>query len=90
VFLAESGLSGVTAPGIYGGTLRMSPSTMALSHYSVTPGVTLTGKLHVTSVTYPLEFIGTVTIAGSTASAGQLTSVGGHLGGRLGGRRVIR
>jgi pimeloyl-ACP methyl ester carboxylesterase len=90
VLLAESGVLGVTAPGIYGGTLRMSVNTLNLARYSITPGVTLTGTLHVTAVTYPLIFSGTVTVAGSTATAGRVKSYGDNFAGTFGSKRFYR
>jgi hypothetical protein len=77
-------------PGVYGGKLTSAQRQLTLTRYSVAPGVTLTGKLRLTSTNLPLRFQGTVTVAGASAANGILglngTSLRGTLGGRLVGR----
>lgn len=77
-----------TVPGIYGGTLGASARAFTLTRYSITRGVTLTGKIRVTSTNLPLTFEGTVTVGGAGASGGLLGLRGGSLRGTLGGRVV--
>jgi pimeloyl-ACP methyl ester carboxylesterase len=77
-------------PGVYGGKLTSAQRELTLTRYSVAPGVTLTGKLRLTSTNLPLRFQGSVTVAGASAANGILglngTSLRGTLGGRLVGR----
>ena len=77
-------------PGVYGGRLTSAQRELTLTRYSVAPGVTLTGKLRLTSTNLPLRFQGTVTVGGASAANGILglngTSLRGTLGGRLVGR----
>jgi len=77
-------------PGAYGGRLAAGQREFTLTRYAAAPGVTLTGKLRLTSTNLPLEFQGTVTVGGTSAANGILglngTSLRGTLGGRLVGR----
>lgn len=77
-------------PGVYGGRLASGQRELTLSRYSGAPGVTLSGKLRLTSTNLPLKFQGTVTVSGASAANGILglngTSLRGTLGGRLVGR----
>jgi pimeloyl-ACP methyl ester carboxylesterase len=75
-------------PGIYGGRLSVSPGQFTLTRYSIAPGVTLTGKLKVTTTTLPFKFQGTVTVGGASAANGILGLNGTSLRGTLGGRLV--
>jgi len=77
-------------PGVYGGRLVAAQRQITLTRYAAVPGVTLTGKLRLTSTNLPLKFQGTVTVGGASAANGILglngTSLRGTLGGRLVGR----
>ena len=77
-------------PGLYGGKLSAAQREFTLTGYSIAPGVTLTGKLRLTSTNLPLGFQGTLTVGGRSAATGILgvngTSVRGTLGGRIVGK----
>jgi len=77
-------------PGVYGGRLVAAQREITLTRYTAAPGVTLSGKLRLTSTNLPLKFQGTVTVSGASAANGILglngTSLRGTLGGRLVGR----
>jgi pimeloyl-ACP methyl ester carboxylesterase len=77
-------------PGAYGGRLAAGQREFTLTRYSAAPGVTLTGKLRLTSTNLPLKFQGTVTVAGASAANGILGLNGTSLRGTLGGRIVGR
>ena len=91
LLLLESGGTGATAPGIYGGTLHVAAANVIeLTRYSITRGVAVSGTLQVTRPTYPLVFAGSLTVTGAGASVGRLDASGPHFRGVLGGRRVSR
>jgi hypothetical protein len=75
-------------PGVYGGRLAAGQRDLTLTRYSAAPGVTLTGKLRLTSTNLPLKFQGTVTVSGASAANGILGLNGTSLRGTLGGRLV--
>jgi hypothetical protein len=75
-------------PGVYGGTLAVGQRELTLTRYSAAPGVTLTGKLRLTSTNLPLKFQGTLTVSGASAANGILGVNGTSLRGTLGGRLV--
>jgi pimeloyl-ACP methyl ester carboxylesterase len=75
-------------PGVFGGKLATQQRQLTLTRYSVAPGVTLSGRLRLTSTRLPLRFQGTVTVAGASAANGILGLDGTSLRGTLGGRIV--
>src|SRR6185312_17402653 len=75
-------------PGVFGGRLTTAQRQLTLTRYAVAPGVTVSGKLRLTSLSLPLRFQGTVTVAGATAANGILGLNGTSLRGTLGGRLV--
>lgn len=77
-------------PGVYGGRLTSGQRELTLTRYSAAPGVTLTGKLRLSSTNLPLKFQGTVTVSGASAANGILGLDGSSLRGTLGGRLVGR
>jgi pimeloyl-ACP methyl ester carboxylesterase len=77
-------------PGAYGGRLAAGQREFTLTRYAAAPGVTLTGKLRLTSTNLPLKFQGTVTVGGTSAANGILGLNGASLRGTLGGRIVGR
>jgi pimeloyl-ACP methyl ester carboxylesterase len=82
--------SQATVPGIYGGRIVPSARAFTLTRYSITRGVTLTGRIRLTKTGLPLTFEGTVTVGGPAASPGILGLKGNSLRGTLGGRAVGR
>ena len=77
-------------PGTYGGKLSSVQREFTLTRYSIAPGVTVTGKLRLTSTKLPLGFQGTVTVGGRAAATGILGLSGASVRGTLGGRLVGR
>jgi hypothetical protein len=75
-------------PGVYGGSLAAGQREITLTRYADALGVTLTGKLRLTSTNLPLKFQGTVTVSGASAANGILGVNGTSLRGTLGGRLV--
>jgi hypothetical protein len=75
-------------PGVYGGRLASGQRELTLTRYSAAPGVTLTGKLRLSSTNLPLKFQGSVTVGGASAANGILGLNGSSLRGTLGGRLV--
>jgi pimeloyl-ACP methyl ester carboxylesterase len=82
------GASSATVPGLYGGKLSAAQREITLTRYSIAPGVTVSGKLRLTSTTLPFRFQGTVTVGGRSAANGILGLNGTSLRGTLGGRLV--
>ncbi len=80
--------SSANVPGIYGGKLSAGRREFTLTRYAIAPGVTLTGKIKLTSTTLPLGFQGTLTVGGRAAATGILGLNGKSLRGTLGGRLV--
>jgi pimeloyl-ACP methyl ester carboxylesterase len=76
--------------GLYHGRIDPSGATgFKLASYSIAPGVTLSGAVHVHKNTgLPLAFDGSVTVGGSSASRGVLHVVRSSLSGTLGGKHV--
>ena len=66
---AETGKAPPTA-GLYGGTLTGGASSFTLAHYSIAPGVALTGTLKLKGDKLPFVFQGAVRVSGMDASAG--------------------
>ena len=77
-------------PGVFAGKLAPGPREFTLTRYAAARGVSLTGTLRLTSTNLPLNFQGTVTVAGPSASNGILGLNGTSLRGTLGGRIVGR
>jgi pimeloyl-ACP methyl ester carboxylesterase len=75
-------------PGVYGGRLASGQREFTLARYTAAPGVTLTGKLRLTSTNLPFKFQGSVTVSGASAANGILGLNGSSLRGTLGGRLV--
>ncbi|MGZ4385362.1 MAG: alpha/beta fold hydrolase [Gaiellaceae bacterium] len=75
--------------GLAGGSLRAAFGAFRLDGYSDVPGLTVTGSLKQKSVgALPIDFEGTLTIAGANASHGKLELFGNELRGTLGGKSV--
>ena len=80
---------GHRAAGLHGGTLTSGDDSFTLSHYTLFPGVQVSGKVSMGDGGPPLSFSGVVEVAGAGAAAG--TSVlhsCGRLEGMLGGEVV--
>jgi pimeloyl-ACP methyl ester carboxylesterase len=75
-------------PGVFGGRLTAAQRQFTLTRYALAPGVTLSGKIRLVSTKLPLQFEGTVTVAGASAANGILGLNGTSLRGTLGGRIV--
>jgi hypothetical protein len=73
----------VALPGVDSGLLIATSKGFTLWNYSITPGVTLSGKVIVTPGGPPLAFKGVVTVGGKMAAHGVLHVSGGGLRGRL-------
>jgi pimeloyl-ACP methyl ester carboxylesterase len=83
--------TGIVVAGLSGGRLAPTASGLGftLARYRLTAGVELTGKLEFTpGAGLPLEFHGTVTVAGPFAVPGKLTVSGLATTGTLGGSAV--
>ena len=76
------------APGVFEGKLVSSGRGFTLTRYSIARGVTISGKIQLTTASAPLRFAGTVTVDGPAASPGILGLAGTSLRGTLGGRVV--
>lgn len=74
--------------GIYGGKAVSTEKGVTLTNYTIGAGVTVSGKLSMSSVGPPVTFTGSVKIGGSAAAHGTLTLAHGFLRGRLGRRKV--
>jgi pimeloyl-ACP methyl ester carboxylesterase len=75
--------------GLVGGSLRAATGAFRLSSYSDVPGLTVSGTVKQKSIgVFPLDFEGTLTIAGPKASHGGLELFGNALSGTLDGKRV--
>ena len=79
-----------TVPGIWAGKLTPSGREFTLTRYAIARGVELSGKIKLTNSSLPLRFQGTLTVAGTAASAGLLGLNGTSLRGTLGGKIVGR
>jgi len=90
LWLMTAGASGgtATAPGLYGGRMIASARVFSLVNYSDAHGVTLTGTLRLSKLGPPLQFQGTLTVAGPAAARGVLGVNGASVRGTLGGRPV--
>jgi pimeloyl-ACP methyl ester carboxylesterase len=73
----------VTVPGIYSGRLLATGKAFTLTHYSVAPGVTLSGRVTLTTTGPPLGFEGFVVVGGKAAAHGILQLSAGGLRGEL-------
>jgi pimeloyl-ACP methyl ester carboxylesterase len=74
--------------GVFGGKIVPAPSgppAFSLVGYSIVHGVTLTGKLQLTKLGLPLNFAGTLSVAGKGAAAGIIGVSGSSIRGTLGG-----
>jgi pimeloyl-ACP methyl ester carboxylesterase len=79
------------AAGVFSGKLVPGQNGFALTRYSISRGVELSGRLRVPKAGLPLTFEGTVTVGGAAAAQGIVgLSAGGSLRGTLGGRLVGR
>ena len=76
--------------GLYGGKLVLAKEGLSftLSRYSAVPGVSVTGKVEFVPGGLPLQYKGTVRVAGPAAVAGTLTFSNTSISGKLGGRSV--
>jgi hypothetical protein len=81
---------GPAVPGVFSGKLAAGRREFRLTRYAISPGVTVSGTLRVTSTDLPFKFQGTLTVAGPSAAGGILglngTSLRGSLGGKIVGR----
>jgi pimeloyl-ACP methyl ester carboxylesterase len=82
------GAGSETVPGVYSGKLTAGQREFTLTRYSIAPGVTVSGRIRLTSTTLPFGFQGTVTVGGKSAANGILGLNGTSLRGTLGGRIV--
>ncbi|HEX6662276.1 MAG TPA: alpha/beta fold hydrolase [Gaiellaceae bacterium] len=74
--------------GLYGGTLTVTKDGFRLTRYSLAPGLVVSGNLAVVDIGPPVNWKGTVRVAGSAAVAGTLRFSKNAVTGTLGGRRV--
>lgn len=76
--------------GLYGGKLVLASQALSftLTGYSSVPGVSVTGKLDFVPGGLPLEYKGTIRVAGAAAVAGTLKFSSNSISGKLGGRSV--
>jgi pimeloyl-ACP methyl ester carboxylesterase len=91
IWMMTDGSSGppVAIDGPYGGALVATAlESFRLENYSIRPGVTVSGKITITSFGPPVGFQGIVTVSGPAASGGVLGLKGHTLRGTLGGRKV--
>jgi pimeloyl-ACP methyl ester carboxylesterase len=82
--------SAAPVPGVFGGKLTPGQRRFTLTRYAVARGVTVSGLLKLTAVTFPLTFQGTLKVEGPRAATGLLGLKGTSLRGTLGGRIVGR
>jgi hypothetical protein len=82
--------SAAPVPGVFGGKLTPGQRQFTLTRYAVARGVTVSGALKLTAVTFPLSFQGTLKVEGPRAATGLLGLKGTSLRGTLGGRIVGR
>jgi hypothetical protein len=85
-FTAAGFGSNAPVAGLYGGKIVQRSNGFDLVGYSSVPGVRLTGKLTVAQFHLPLQFNGSVTVAGPVT--GKLTLAKDVLRGTVGGRKV--
>lgn len=74
--------------GLYGGTLAVTRDGFRVTRYSLVPGVVVTGNLAVVDIGPPVNWKGTIQVAGPAAVAGTLRFSKNSVTGTLGGRRV--
>jgi pimeloyl-ACP methyl ester carboxylesterase len=88
-WLLVDSADGHRAAGLGGGTLTSSDDSFTLDHYSLTPGIAVSGKLELGGGGPPLAFSGLLTITGPRASEGAvLLHESGRLEGMLGSRLI--
>jgi pimeloyl-ACP methyl ester carboxylesterase len=77
-----------TPRGLYGGRLIGSGTAFRLDHYSVAPGVLLTGSFTLVGTGPPFRYQGIIRVSGPAALAGTLLFSGNSVSGTLAGRRI--
>jgi pimeloyl-ACP methyl ester carboxylesterase len=88
MWLMTLGGNGAVA-GVYSGRLLTTATrTFTLVHYSVAPGVELSGRIRFVKFGPPLQFDGVVTVGGTGAAHGLLGIAGDKVGGTLDGTIV--
>jgi hypothetical protein len=81
------GSTSLAPAGVYGGKVVSRGTGFTVTHYSVAPGVAVSGKIEVTGP-IPLRLSGTIRVSGPKAVAGTLRVSRTRISGTLGGRRV--
>ncbi len=87
-FAAAFSSTSLKPRGLYGGTLAVTRDGFRLTRYSLAPGLVVSGNLAVVDIGPPVNWKGTVRVAGSAAVAGTLRFSKNAVTGTLGGRRV--